>query len=292
MNNNIKVIAVILLVGLFSLPLATDGENLYTNNFGVRGGRLIDLITNETIFLKGVGYSPFFPGETPKWGANLPNDNRYLSHLSMITGLNANFLLVFPQFMPQNFFAAMDETGLLYAQDIYVDGYTDDLLNENFQSTTIEHSKKVIDHTYSVGRPDKLVFFSVGDEINAGTIFRTDTRHPDVKNFDGNHIHLSNRTPSEVAIAKLMDAAITYEYSRYGLKHLYTHTSWTHIGPVANRPRRDKEGHFPYSLKDCPQCQITAAEKTDVQILWGLFCNENVRRKNKRYDICYNYEKT
>jgi hypothetical protein len=93
----------------------------------------------------------------------------------------------------------------------------------------------VIDHTYSVGRPDKLVFFSVGDEINAGTIYRTDTGHPDVKDFTGNYIHLSNRTPSEVAIARLMDAAITYEYGKYGIKHLYCHTSWTHIGPVANR---------------------------------------------------------
>lgn len=206
------------------------------NNFGVSGTNLIDLRTGNALFLKGIGYSPFQPGETPIWGANLPNDNRYLNHLNMIKSLNVNFLLVFPQFMPQNFFIALDTTGLIYAQDIYVNGYANDLLDENFQNTTIEHIKKVIDYTYSVGRPDKLVFFSVGDEINAGTIYRTDTRHPDVKNFAGNYIQLSNRTPSEVAVAKLMDAAVTYEHEKYGIKHLYCHTSWTHIGPVADRP--------------------------------------------------------
>ena len=236
---------VILLAVLLPVLLATlgggvdssSGDNLnilsYINNFGVNGTSLLDLRTGRTLFLKGVGYSPFLPGETPIWGGNLPNDNRYFNHLNIIKNLNVNFLLVFPQFMPENFFVALDNTGLIYAQDIYINGETDDLLDENFQNTSIEHIKKVIDHTYSVGRTDKLVFFSIGDEINAGTIYATDTRHPDKRNFVGNFITLSDRTPSEVAIAKLMDEAITYEYAHYGVKHLYTHTSWTHIGPVA-----------------------------------------------------------
>lgn len=29
---------------------------------------------------------------------------------------------------------------------------------------------------------------------------------------------------------------MSYEEEHYGIKHLYTHTSWTHIGPVADRP--------------------------------------------------------
>ena len=37
-------------------------------------------------------------------------------------------------------------------------------------------------------------------------------------------------------MAKLMDEAMDYELSRYGQRHLYCHTSWTHIGPISDRP--------------------------------------------------------
>ncbi|MBU0607174.1 MAG: hypothetical protein KKI08_04770 [Armatimonadetes bacterium] len=166
----------------------------------------------------------------------MPGDNRHDGYLPLIESLNANFIHVFPQFMPPSFFSALDRTELVYAQDIYVSGWADDLLDPAFQQLSVEHIRRVIDHTYGVGCPGRLVFFSVGDEINAGTIYRTDTGHPEVHDFNGNYLHLTDETPSEVAIAQLMDAAMTYEVQTYGARHLYTHTSWTHIGPVASRP--------------------------------------------------------
>ena len=61
----------------------------------------------------------------------------------------------------------------------------------------------------------------------------------EVHDFQGKHITLTNRTAAEVAVAQLMDGAMAYELSRYGRRHLYCHTSWTHIGPLANRPDLD-----------------------------------------------------
>jgi hypothetical protein len=224
------ILIVFLSVAVWLLKLSQQAL-ASVNNFRVTGTKLIHAKTGQSLFLKGIGYSPYFPEESPHY-MNPPNDNRYIGHLSLIKSLNANFLHVFPQFMPENFFTALDQTGFIYAQDIYVDGWTNDLLDETFLNNTIAHIKKVIDHTYAKGRPDKLVFFSVGDEINAGTIYRTDTSHPGIRNFAGNYITITNRTPSEVAIAGLIDAAMTYEQNRYGVRHLFTHTSWTHIGPV------------------------------------------------------------
>lgn len=37
-------------------------------------------------------------------------------------------------------------------------------------------------------------------------------------------------------MAMLVDGAMDYELTRYGRRHLYCHTSWTHIGPLADRP--------------------------------------------------------
>ena len=57
-------------------------------------------------------------------------------------------------------------------------------------------------------------------------------RHPEIRHFRGKHIQVTNRTATEIALAQLIDKAIDYELKTYGRRHLYCHTSWTHIGPL------------------------------------------------------------
>ena len=205
--------------------------------FIVRGTSLIDLNQPEKqVFFRGMGYSPFLPGETPVLLMPPGNDDRYGKHLALIKDLGVNYLHVFPRFMPRNFFLALDKTDLVYSQDVWVWAYEEDFLAPAFQAKTLADIKDVIDHTYQVGRPDRLVLFSIGDELQAKCVTSTDARHPDVHDYQGKHLTVTGRTPTEVAITKLIDEAMDYELTRYGRRHLYCHTSWTHIGPVANRP--------------------------------------------------------
>ncbi|MDA8404151.1 MAG: hypothetical protein M0Z56_08140 [Desulfobacteraceae bacterium] len=205
--------------------------------FVVRGYKILDMSKGgKPVFFRGIGYSPFLPGETPIYGANPGDDGRYKQHMKLISGLGANYIHVFPLKMPPGFFAALDKTGLAYGQDVWVWAYAEDFLDETFQKTTLATIRETIDYTYAVGRPDRLALFSIGDELQAASVMRTDARHPEVRNFSGKHIIVTNRTPTEVALARLIDGAMTYELARYGRRHLYCHTSWTHIGPVADRP--------------------------------------------------------
>ncbi|BDD88103.1 hypothetical protein [Desulfofustis limnaeus] len=205
--------------------------------FVVQGTTLIDQDQPGTdLFLRGIGYSPFLPGETPIYGAAPGNDGRYAEHLEMITGLGATYLHVFPRLMPPEFFIALDHSNLIYGQDVWIWPYQEDLLDPAYQAKTLTDIKEVIDHTYRVGRPDRLLLFSIGDELQAAAVAATNARHPNVKDYHGAHLVVTGRTASEVAMAKLVDAAMTYELSRYGQRHLYCHTSWTHIGPIADRP--------------------------------------------------------
>jgi hypothetical protein len=205
--------------------------------FIVRGKTLIDLHQPEKpVFFRGMGYSPYLPGETPVLRVPPGNDDRYGTHLALIKDLSVNYLHVFPRFMPPNFFTALDKTDFVYSQDVWVWAYEDDFLAPAFQAKTLADIKDVIDHTYKVGRPDRLVLFSIGDELQAKCVTATDARHPDVHDYKGKHLSVTGRTPTEVALAKLVDEAMDYELTRYGRRHLYCHTSWTHIGPVANRP--------------------------------------------------------
>ncbi|NLX18809.1 MAG: hypothetical protein GXY53_05960 [Desulfobulbus sp.] len=205
--------------------------------FVVRGTSLFDLHhPDRPVFFKGMGYSPFLPGETPVLGASPGNDDRYTQHLALMTGMNVNYIHVFPRLMPPKFFEALDKTDLTYGQDIWVWAYEEDFLAPAFQEKTLNDIKEIIDHTYRVGRPDRLVLFSIGDELQAKCVESTNARHPDVRDYKGKHLTVTNRTATEVAMARLVDRAMEYELSRYGQRHLYCHTSWTHIGPIADRP--------------------------------------------------------
>ena len=204
--------------------------------FVVRKTSIVDRTTGEAAFFRGVGYSPYLPGETPLYGAAPGDGGRYPEHFARIRELGVNYLHVFPLLMPPGFFAELDKTELVYGQDIWVHGYEEDFLDEGFQQSTLARIQAVIDHSYAVGRPDRLVLFSVGDELQAEAVARTDARHPKIRDFRGKHVTVTGRTPTEVALARLIDGAIDYELTRYGQRHLYCHTSWTHIGPVADRP--------------------------------------------------------
>jgi hypothetical protein len=122
---------------------------------------------------------------------------------------------------------------------MFVWAYEEDFLDEAFLAKTLRDLKKIIDHTYAVGRPDRLVFFSVGDELQSKSIIKTDRKHPQVNEYVGKHIAVHHRTPTEVALARLIDGAIDYELTTYGKRHLYCHSSWTHVGPLGDR--RDLE---------------------------------------------------
>jgi len=207
--------------------------------FVARGTKIIDLKSGKRVFFKGIGYSPYLPGETPVQGAAPAADKRYAEHFRLFRQLGVNYLHVFPGNMPANFFAELDKSDLLYGQDMFVWAYEEDFLDEGFLAKTLRDLKKVIDHTYAVGRPDRLVLFSVGDELQSKSIIKTDRAHPQVSEYVGKHIAVHHRTPTEVALARLIDGAIDYELTAYGQRHLYCHTSWTHVGPLGNR--RDLE---------------------------------------------------
>jgi len=212
---------------------ATTPEPL---RFIAKGSLIQDLTRSAPVFFRGIGYSPYLPNETPLRGDPPGDDDRYQEHLGLMQDMGVDYLHVFPMKMPPKFFTALDKTEMMYGQDIWIWAYEEDFLAEPFLAKTMEDIKAAIDHVYKVGRPDRLVLFSVGDELQADSVVRTDSRHPEVRSFKGKHLEVTDRTPTEIALARLIDGAMDYELTTYGQRHLYCHTSWTHIGPITNRP--------------------------------------------------------
>lgn len=210
--------------------------------FVVQGTSIVDSNRQQAVFFKGIGYSPFLRGETPLQGAIPGDDGRYAKHLALITAMNANYIQLFPVAMPTTFYTELDKTNLVYGQDIWLFPYAFDYLEETYQKDALTLIKSIIDHVYQHGRPDRLVLFSIGDEFQPESVARTDARNPLVTSYKGKHIEVANRTPTEVAIAQLIDSAMEYELQTYQRRHLYCHTSYTHIGPLADR----KDLEVPY----------------------------------------------
>lgn len=214
---------------------AIAGQTPEPRRFVARGSSIIDLHENRRVFFKGIGYSPYLPGETPIRDGAPGDDGRYGEHFELLGSLGINYLHVFPRHMPAGFFAAMDNTDLVYGQDIWLQDNAQDFLAPKYQQQALDRVKATIDHAYRVGRPERLVLFSVGDEWKPEGIESTDALHPTESSFEGKHIRVSNRTPSEIALARLIDEAMDYELVTYGQRHLYCHTSFTHVGPLADR---------------------------------------------------------
>mgnify|MGYP001809634580 CR=1 FL=1 len=237
--------AILALMVVLSTPAVAGKTSLILpetpepTRFVVRGPAIVDRQQGDApVFFRGIGYSPYLRGASPLLGMDLPDDGRYAANLDLARQLGANYLHVFPNPMPPAFFAALDAADLVYGQDIWIQPRAPDFLADDFQSGTSARLRTIIDHAYRVGRPDRLVLFSVGDELAPESIAATDRLHPDVHDFQGRHLAVSGRTPTEVALARLIDGAMDYELTRYGRRHLYCHTSFTHVGPL---PRPDLE---------------------------------------------------
>ena len=230
-----------LLTGISTPTLADKTSQIASDTpeptrFAVRGETIVDRTRDDApIRFHGIGYSPYLRGESPVLHMPLPNDGRYSEQLAQVRKLNANYLHVFPQRMPEAFFKALDASDLFYGQDLWVKQQSHDFLDEGLQQETLDKLRASIDHTYTVGRPERLVLFSVGDELSPKSIAETDRKHPQVHDFQGKHLSVTGRTPTEVALARLIDGAMDYELTRYGRRHLYCHTSFTHVGPLADR---------------------------------------------------------
>ena len=214
---------------------AITNETPQPQRFIARGASIVDLREQKEVFFKGIGYSPYLPGETPIPHGAPGDDARYGEHFDLLRGLGVNYLHVFPRHMPAGFFAQLDKTDLVYGQDIWLQDDAHDFLDADYQRRALDRVKATIDHAYRVGRPERLVLFSIGDEWKPESIARTDALHRRETAFAGKHIRVSNRTASEIALARLIDAAMEYELSTYGQRHLYCHTSFTHVGPLADR---------------------------------------------------------
>ncbi len=88
-----------------------------------------------------------------------------------------------------------------------IDPCADDLHDEDYLARTLKDTKSVIGHAYALGRPERLVLFSIGDELPAETLVRSNRLRPQTLDYQGKHLRVSGRTASQVAVARLIGAA-------------------------------------------------------------------------------------
>ena len=160
-------IARLSLLALLALPAPAAADQAFPvagiathtpapQRYATKGTSIVDRKSGAPMFFRGIGYSPYLPGETPLQGAPPGNDGRYDEHFRLMRDMGVDYLHVFPMKMPEKFFLELDKSGMTYGQDIWIWAYAEDFLAEDFQKKTFEDIKAAIDHAYKVGRPDRL----------------------------------------------------------------------------------------------------------------------------------------
>jgi hypothetical protein len=62
---------------------------------------------------------PYLPNKKPIYGAGPGNEARYSEHLGLMQNMGFIYLLGSPLYIPPSFFAALDQTNMVYGQGIW-----------------------------------------------------------------------------------------------------------------------------------------------------------------------------
>lgn len=212
------------------------------------------LKNNIPLNIKGVVYVPGYPGFLP-WdiekSQNLTENLKtsIYNDLNNIKSLGANTVRFWGA--PKYCYEALKSIGNMnFIQVIWIDGEAPDFQNSTFKINTKNYIKEVIDRVYSVFNSDEipLIAFTIGNELSKGSIYSTNTAHPDINYYAGRFIKTdSSINATEAFIAEMADFARTYEFETYNHTSLLTYSNDIRTFGDIDVPFLDFISHNAYS---------------------------------------------
>jgi hypothetical protein len=229
------------------IPFSTDSTNITIWN-----GQ-----SYEPFFLKGVNFGIAKPGTYP--GELLATRSQYQQWFSEIKDAGFNcirlYTLLFPEFYEElrNYNISHKQHPLFFFQGVWLNeemaGYHEDLyqLADTFKVEAEEnidclHGNKTIKQrfgkaygTYTADVSDWLIGFIIGREIYPTEIITSNTNHPEINSFTGNHFSISAGSAAEVLFTKNLDHVVSFENDKYNMQHPVSFSSWPTLDPIVHK---------------------------------------------------------
>ncbi len=216
-------------------------------------------------FMKGVNLGIAKPGTSP--GELEATPEQYRLWFSQIKDAGFNciriYTLHYPHFYEQlyDYNKANPQHPLFFIQGIWLNeveaGGNKDLTQQTdtFRAEIEEnidclHGNKVINlrygkafGNYTADVSQWNLAYIIGREIAPGEVLVTNQAHPELTQFDGNHLAITDSRATEVWLTSNLDHTIDYERSHYNTERPVSASSWPTLDPIIHwsEPNRDED---------------------------------------------------
>jgi hypothetical protein len=200
---------------------------------------------------------PGYPGHLPweiegAWSLPERLRNSIDRDLAQIADMGANTVRLWGA--PSYVYEAIADLGTLYfIQTLWIDTEVDDLHDPGFKESTRAYVRSVVDRIHRAF-PDgsaPLVAYLVGNELSEGTLLATNSAHPELRRYEGEHVSTGpGLNASEVFLAEMADYVKGYEADRYGVTHLVSYANQLRTADLLDTPFLDFRSHnvYPYDI--------------------------------------------
>ena len=205
-------------------------------------------------FIKGMNLGIAIPGTFP--GELEASRKQYGDWFKEIKDAGFNSIRLYTLHYP-HFYAVLDsfnlanpQNPLLFFQGVWLNeemhGYVDDLylMTDTFKIEIEEnidcvHGNRTIPQrfgkafgTYTHNVSKWCLGYIIGREVYPDEILTTNLNHPSDTNFSGNHLSISNASPSEVWFTEKLNHLIAYEQYHYNTQRPVSVSSWPTLDPL------------------------------------------------------------
>ncbi len=189
------------------------------------------VVDGEPFLIKGMAYSPFYPGESNRdkiSKADVADDMRRMRELGI------NTLLVYWT-RDARIYREARRNGLMILHGIWIDQEPSDFHEPRFKEGVKRQIRHAIDYIHNLDGEDysdTILGFWIGGEFSPASVDGTDTRHPEIVQFEGTHYRTrKGAAPTECFLAEMCDYARGYAGETYGNDFLFSHVNWPPTEP-------------------------------------------------------------
>jgi len=184
------------------------------------------VVDGNPFFVKGISYSPFYPGESNRdeiKKANVAEDMKKMRELAV------NTVLIY-WLRSERIYKEARASGIMILQGIWIEQNPPDFQDSHFKEGVRRQIKHAIDYLHNLNGTDytdTILGFWIGGEFDTASINGTDSRHPEIHEYKGQYYHTpKNAGATECFLAEMCDYGRKYARETYGHNFLFSHINW------------------------------------------------------------------
>ena len=186
-------------------------------------------LDGQPFLIKGVSYSPVYPGEDNRSrirGADVQRD------FDQMQSIGINTIVIYRP-LDEEVYREAHKRGLRILQGIWTNREPNDFQRKSFKESVKRKIIFVIDKVLggnNINYADTLLGFFIGAEWDPVSVDTTDAKHPSQRPYQGDYYTTADYATATVRfLAEMCDFGRQYANERYGRDFFFSHINWPPI---------------------------------------------------------------